>query len=83
MISINLESNFIESTLQHECSPVSLLHIFRELFPKNTSVWLLLKHPLSIDEIIKKLVLNENLVGNLYCCDESNGDLYNKFQSLK
>ena len=33
--------NFIEVTLRHECSPVNLLHIFRTLFSKNTSGWLL------------------------------------------
>ena len=36
-ISIKLQSNFIEITLRHACSPVNLLHIFRTLFPKNTS----------------------------------------------
>ena len=35
-ISIKLLCNFIEITLRHGCSPVSLLHIFRTLFPKNT-----------------------------------------------
>ena len=35
-------SNFIEITHWHGCSPVSLLHIFRTLFPRNTSGWLLL-----------------------------------------
>ena len=34
--------NFIGIALQHECSPVNLLHIFRTPFPKNTSCWLLL-----------------------------------------
>ena len=34
-----LKCNF---TLQHGCSPVSLLHIFRTPFPKNTSGRLLL-----------------------------------------
>ena len=42
-ISIKLQSNFIKITLRHECSPVSLLHIFRTPFPKNTSGRLLLK----------------------------------------
>ena len=42
-ISIKLQSNFIEITLRHGCSPVSLLHIFRKLLPKNTSGGLLLK----------------------------------------
>ena len=36
-ISIKLQSNFIEITLQNGCSPVNLLHIFRRSFPKNTS----------------------------------------------
>ena len=34
-------SNFT-SVLRHGCSPVNLLHIFRTLFPKNTSGGLLL-----------------------------------------
>ena len=32
MISIKLQSNFIEITLQHGCSPVNLLNIFRTPF---------------------------------------------------
>ena len=35
--------NFIEITLQHGCTPVNLLHIFRTPFLKNTSGGLLLK----------------------------------------
>ena len=42
IISIKLLCNFIEIALQHGCSPVNLLHIFRTPFPKNTSRWLLL-----------------------------------------
>ena len=42
MISIKLLCNFIEITLWHGCSPVSLLHIFRTPFSRNTSGWLLL-----------------------------------------
>ena len=34
VISINLQSNFIEITLRHGCSAVNLLHIFRTPFPK-------------------------------------------------
>ena len=41
-ISIKLQSNFIEITLRHGCSPVNLLHIFMTLFFKNTFEWLLL-----------------------------------------
>ena len=40
-ISIKLLCNFIKIILQHECFPVNLLHIFRILFRKNTSGWLL------------------------------------------
>ena len=32
VISMNLQSNFIEITLRHGCSPVDLLHIFRTFF---------------------------------------------------
>ena len=42
VISIKLQSNFIETTLRHGCSPLNLLHIFKTLFLKNTSGWLLL-----------------------------------------
>ena len=42
VILIKLLWNFIEITLRHWCSPVNLLHIFRNPFPKNTSGWLLL-----------------------------------------
>ena len=42
VISIKLQSIFIETTLRHECSPVNLLHIFRTPFTKNTSGRLLL-----------------------------------------
>ena len=41
MISIKLQSNFIDISLRHGCSPVNLLHIFRTL-SKNTSGWMLL-----------------------------------------
>ena len=37
------QSNFIEITLRHGCSPVNLLHNFRTPLPKNTSGRLLLK----------------------------------------
>ena len=41
-ISIKLLSNFIEITLQHGCSPVNLLNIFKTSFLKNTYGGLLL-----------------------------------------
>ena len=36
LITIKLQSNFIKITLQHGCSPVNLLQIFRTPFLKNT-----------------------------------------------
>ena len=42
VISMKLQSNFIEIALRHGCSPVNLLHIFRTAFLKNNSGWLLL-----------------------------------------
>ena len=42
VILIKLRSNFIEIAFRHGCSPVNLLHIFRTLFSKTTSGWLLL-----------------------------------------
>ena len=41
-ISIKLCSNFTEIALRHRCSPVNFLYIFRTLFLKSTSAWLLL-----------------------------------------
>ena len=41
VISIKLQSIFIETALRLGCSSVNLLHIFRTLFPKNTSGGLL------------------------------------------
>ena len=42
-ISIKLQSNVIEITLQHGCSPVNVLHILRMAFTMKTSEWLLLE----------------------------------------
>ena len=42
VISIKLQSNFVEITLWHGGSPVNLLHIFRISVPRNTSRGLLL-----------------------------------------
>ena len=44
-------SNFIEIALQHGCSPVSLRHIFRTPFTKNTSELLLLLCIIRINNI--------------------------------
>ena len=43
VISIKLLCNFIEITFRYGCSPLNLLHIFRTLFPENTSRGLLLQ----------------------------------------
>ena len=43
VISTKLLCNFIEIALRHGFSSVNLLHIFRTLFPRNTSTWLVLK----------------------------------------
>ena len=42
VISIKFQSNFIDITLRNGCSLVTLLHIFRIPFHKNTFGWLLL-----------------------------------------
>ena len=42
-----MQSNFIEITFQHECSPVKLLQIFRTPSLKSTSWWLLLSIQIS------------------------------------
>ena len=41
-ISIKLLCYFTEITLRHGCSPENLLHIFRTIFPQNTSRGLIL-----------------------------------------
>ena len=51
-ISIKLLCNFIEIALQHGCSPVNLLHIFRTPFQQNTFEWLL---PISVRVILLKV----------------------------
>ena len=43
VISIKVLCNFIEITLWHGCSPITLLYVFRTPFPKNTSGRLLLE----------------------------------------
>ena len=43
VIIIKLQSNFIEITLRHWCSPVIFLYIFRTPFPRNISGRLLLE----------------------------------------
>ena len=54
VISIKLQSNFIEITLRHGCSPVNLLHIFRTSFAKNTS-----GRQLLISYLLKMILLRQ------------------------
>ena len=61
MPKYDLQSNFIEITLQHGCSPVNLLHIFRIHLPKSTSGGLLLKVK-GKQVIFSKVQKKENLV---------------------
>ena len=58
------QSNFIEITLRHACSPVNLLHIFKTPFTKNTSGWLLLVFTLKASEQIDSLLVS--------CCKTKN-----------
>ena len=44
VISIKLQRNFVKITLQHGCSLVNLLHVFRTPFHKNISGQLLLQY---------------------------------------
>ena len=55
VISIKLQTNFVEITLRDEYSPVNLLHIFRTPFRRNISGWLLLKITLLSDLVLKIL----------------------------
>ena len=57
LISVKLQSNFIEIALRHRCSPVNLLHIFRTPFPRNTSGWVLLLLCLLVNSILRFTLL--------------------------
>ena len=60
VISIKLLCNLIEIKIQHGCSSVNLLHIFRTTFPKNTSGRLLLVFVSATFEY-HKMVKKENI----------------------
>ena len=55
VISIKLQNNFIEISLQHGCFPVNLLHIFRTPFYKNTYGRLLLQKAPPPSQIFDKI----------------------------
>ena len=60
VISIKLQSNFIEITLRHGYSPVNLLHIFRIPFTKNTFGGLILQNELFLLQLMfSKLTKSE------------------------
>ena len=56
--SIKLQSNCIEITLWHGCSPVNWLHLFRTPFPRSTSVCLLLRFT---EEILYSILMWQNI----------------------
>ena len=58
MIAIKLLCNFIEITLQYECSPVNTQHISKTPFPKNT-FWSFLQIPVLTEK--NKRLLNDML----------------------
>ena len=63
-ISVTLLCNFIERILLHGCSPANLLHIFRTIFPKNTSRQLLLElrpYRLLLAELLRNSVYDLRL----------------------
>ena len=61
VISIKLQSNFIEITLRHGCSPVNLLHIFRTPFARNISEWLFLAKKM-LDQLEEVDLLASSLI---------------------
>ena len=82
MISVKLLCSFIEIALRHGCSPVILLHIFRTLFLKNTSWWLLL-YSINWPNVMVWLPLHFVIFGNMctviICfpvCDVINFEIY-------
>ena len=82
VVSINLLCNFIDIALQHGCSPVNLLHIFRTPFPTNTSGWLLLAviRRCSVKEkMFLKILQNlqKNIFSGVWRCSVKQGALKN------
>ena len=63
LISINLQSNFIETTFRHGCSPVNLQHIFSSHFPRYTSGGLFLIVSCNYFYYYYYLYFNENEIG--------------------
>ena len=61
VVSIKSQSNFIEITFPHRCSPVNLLHIFRIPFSMNTSRGLLLV-VISWTELLQGFLIRKILI---------------------
>ena len=56
LISIKLQSNIIEITIRHGCSPVNLPHLLRTPFSKNSSGWLL------VASVLSKIIFQEAVI---------------------
>ena len=61
VISIKLQSNFIEITLRHGCFPVNLLHIFRTSF-LTLGGCLFCFRPLNTVQTYEKRIFTENSI---------------------
>ena len=61
-ISKKLLCKFLEIALRHGCSPVTLLHILRAPFLKNTSGWLLLKSIMVVCLVRYCIKLNSDIL---------------------
>ena len=81
VISIKLQSNFIEIILRHGCSPANLLHIFRIFFSNYTSDGLLLffleyfsewtSHPFSLLFSHLRVIISCRYYDNITHCAKS------------
>ena len=74
VISIKLQSDFLEITLRHRCSLVKLLQIFGLPFLKNTSRRLLPSKALTMFKLlsVSSLQFSNSSFGMLYVCLNSN-----------
>ena len=70
--AISIKLHFIEIILLHGCSPVNLLYIFRILFPRNTSEWLLLTVAHSLTNKFQPLDISVNKAARFFISDKCN-----------
>ena len=79
VISIKLQSKFIEIAIRHGCSPVNMLHIFRKPFPRNTPGWLVLTFSILVLHETKENInlqpvqLTAALAGKIFTKGSMNG----------